>query len=159
MSTTSNIIAGVVLTSALVVGGIALSPEDAGVASDAGVVDAGQQPLVGNFYLRFPDEATFRRDIRSTDFWQANVELEDAGPDAGMVPVEVDSGVLVMANMGHAFDILGTLVVPRRDADGGIVPDGGSETLDGYHVNFSGILPDEWVQYVVEPDNPVRRMR
>ena len=159
MSTTSNVVTGVVLTSALVVGGIALSPEDAGVASDAGVADAGQQPMIGNFYLRFPDEATFRRDIRSTDFWQANVELEDAGPDAGMVPVEVDSGVLVMANMGHAFDILGTLVVPRRDADGGIVPDGGSETLDGYHVNFSGILPDEWVQYVVEPDNPVRRMR
>jgi len=61
--------------------------------------------------------------------------------------------------MGHAFDILGTLVVPRRDADGGIIADGGSETLDGYHVNFSGILPDEWRGYVVTPDNPVRRMR
>jgi hypothetical protein len=159
MSTTSNIIAGVTLTSALVVGGIALLPEDEGVASDAGVADAGQQPMIGNFYLRFPDEATFRRDIRSTDFWQANVEMEDAGPDAGMVPVTVDSGTLIMADMGHAFDILGTLVVPRRDGDGGIVPDGGSETLDGWHVNFSGILPEAWVQYVVEPDNPVRRMR
>ena len=159
MSTTSNVVTGVVLTSALVVGGIALSPEDAGVASDAGVVDAGQQPLVGNFYLRFPDEATFRRDIRSTDFWQANVELEDAGPDAGMVPVEVDSGTVIMANMGHAFDILGTLVVPRRDADGGIVRDGGSETLDGYHVNFSGILPSQWKSYIVTPDYPARRMR
>jgi len=159
MSTTSNIIAGVTLTSALVVGGIALSPEDAGVAPDAGVADAGQRPMIGNFYLRFPDEQTFRREIRSTDFWQANLEFEDAGPDAGMVPVTVDSGTLIMADMGHAFDILGTLVVPRRDGDGGIVPDGGSETLDGWHVNFSGILPDEWVQYVVEPDNPVRRMR
>ena len=159
MSTTSNIIAGVTLTSALVVGGIALSPEDAGVAPDAGVADAGQQPMIGNFYLRFPDEQTFRREIRSTDFWQANIEMEDAGPDAGMVPVEVDSGALIMADMGHAFDILGALVVPRRDADGGIIADGGSETLDGWHVNFSGILPDEWVQYVVEPDNPVRRMR
>jgi hypothetical protein len=159
MSTTSNIIAGVTLTSALVVGGIALSPEDAGVASDAGVADAGQQPMIGNFYLRFPDEQTFRREVRSTDFWQANVEMQDAGPDAGMVPVEVDSGTLIMADMGHAFDILGTLVVPRRDADGGIIADGGSETLDGWHVNFSGILPDEWVQWIVEPDNPVRRMR
>ena len=159
MSTTSNIIAGVTLTSALVVGGIALSPEDPSVASDAGVVDAGQQPMIGNFYLRFPDEATFRREIRSTDFWTPNIEMMDAGMDAGLVPVELDSGTLVMANMGHAFDILGTLVVPRRDGDGGVIPDGGSETLDGWHVNFSGILPDEWVQYVVEPDNPVRRMR
>lgn len=159
MSTTSNIIAGVTLTSALVVGGIALSPEDAGVASDAGVADAGQQPMIGNFYLRFPDEATFRREVRSTEFWRANVEMQDAGPDAGLEPVELDSGVLVMANMGHAFDLVGTIVVPRRDADGGIVPDGGSETLEGYHVNFSGILPDEWRVFVVEPDNPVRKMR
>lgn len=159
MSTTSNIIAGVTLTGALVVGGIALSPEDAGAASDAGVVDAGQQPMIGNFYLRFPDEQTFRREVRSTDFWQANVEMQDAGPDAGMVPVEVDSGTLVMANMGHAFDLVGTIVAPRRDADGGIVPDGGSETLNGWHVNFSGILPDAWVQYIVDPKYPVRKMR
>ena len=159
MSTTSNIIAGVTLTSALVVGGIALSPEDAGVAPDGGVADAGQQPMIGNFYLRFPDETTFRREIRQTDFWQANVEMEDAGPDAGMVPVTVDSGTLIMADMGHAFDILGELVVPRRDADGGIIADGGSETLDGWHVNFSGILPDQWRAFVVEPDNPVRKMR
>jgi hypothetical protein len=159
MSTTSNIIAGVILTSALVVGGIALSPEDAGVATDAGVVDAGQQPLVGNFYLRFPDEATFRREVRSTDFWLANVEMMDAGPDAGMEPVTLDSGTVQGASMKHAFDFLGTLVVPRRDTDGGIIPDGGSETLDGWHVNFSGVLPNEWRGYVVEPENPVRRMR
>ena len=159
MSTTSNIIAGVTLTSALVVGGIALSPEQADVAPDGGVADAGQQPLVGNFYLRFPDEATFRREIRSTDFWQPSIEMVDAGPDAGLEPVELDSGTLVMANMGHAFDILGELTVPRRDADGGIVPDGGSETLDGWHVNFSGILPDQWRAFVVQPDNPVRKMR
>jgi len=159
MSTTSNIIAGVTLTGALVVGGIALSPEDASVASDAGVADAGQQPLVGNFYLRFPDEQTFRREIRSTDFWQADIEMVDAGPDAGMQPVEVDSGTLIMSNMGHAFDILGTLVVPRRDADGGIIADGGSETLEGWHVNFSGILPESWKGYIVDPKNPVRKMR
>lgn len=159
MSTTSNIIAGVTLTGALVVGGIALSPEDAGVASDAGIVDAGPAPLVGNFYLRFPDEQTFRREIRSTDFWQADIEMVDAGMDAGLVPVEVDSGTLIMSNMGHAFDILGELVVPRRDADGGIVPDGGSETLEGWHVNFSGILPESWKGYIVDPKNPVRKMR
>lgn len=159
MSTTSNIIAGVTLTSALVVGGIALSPDVADVAPDGGVADGGQQPLVGNFYLRFPDEQTFRREIRSTDFWQPNIEMVDAGPDAGLEPVELDSGTLVMANMGHAFDLVGTIVVPRRGADGGVIPDGGSETLDGYHVNFSGILPDEWRVFVVEPDNPVRKMR
>jgi len=54
---------------------------------------------------------------------------------------------------------VGVIVVPRRDADGGIVPDGGSETLAGWHVNFSGILPAEWVQYIVDPKHPVRKMR
>ena len=159
MSTTSNIVAGVTLTSALVVGGVALLPEDEALPVDGGIVDAGPVPLVGNFYLRFPDEATFRREIRSTSFWQADIEMVDAGADAGLEPVTLDSGTLIMSNMGHAFDILGTLVVPRRDADGGIVPDGGSETLDGWHVNFSGILPDQWRVFVVEPDNPVRKMR
>ena len=159
MSTTSNIVAGVTLTSALVVGGVALLPEDEALPVDGGIIDAGPVPLVGNFYLRFPDEQTFRREIRSTDFWRADVEMVDAGPDAGMEPVEVDSGTLIMANMGHAFDLIGTIVVPRRDADGGIVPDGGRETLDGWHVNFSGILPDQWRAFVVEPDNPVRKMR
>ena len=163
MSTTSNIIAGVTLTSALVVGGIALSPDAADVAPDAGVADAGQQPLVGNFYLRFPDEATFRREVRSTDFWQWEYVMADAGvDDAGIAhhkQVQLDAGTLVMANMGHAFDILGVVTVPRRDGDGGILPDGGSETLDGWHVNFSGVLPDAWKDYIVTPDNPVRRMR
>ena len=158
MSTTSNVVTGVVLTSALVVGGIALSPEDEPIAMDA-TVDAGPAPMIGNFYLRFPDEQTFRREIRSTDFWQANVEMEDAGPDAGLVPVIVDSGTVIMANMGHAFDLVGTIVVPRRDADGGVIPDGGSETLDGWHVNFSGILPSQWESYIVTPDYPARRMR
>ena len=159
MSTTSNIIAGVTLTGALVVGGVALSPSDESLPVDGGIVDAGPVPMVGNFYLRFPDEATFRREIRSTDFWRPNIEMVDAGADAGMEPVELDSGTLIMANMGHAFDILGTLVVPRRDADGGVIPDGGSEVLDGYHVNFSGILPEAWKGYRVDPRHPVRKMR
>jgi len=64
-----------------------------------------------------------------------------------------------MSNMGHAFDLVGTVIRPREYPDGGIVPDGGIETLDGYHVNFSGILPDAWAQYIVDPKHPVRKMR
>ena len=162
MSTTSNVVTGVVLTSALVVGGIALSPEDTGVASDAGVADAGQQPLIGNFYLRFPDEATFRREVRSTNFWQWEYAQVDAGvDDAGIAhrkTVQVDAGSVIMSNMGHAFDLVGTITVPK-EIDGGPDPDGGTITLEGWHVNFSGILPGRWEGYVVDPANPVRRMR
>ena len=40
---------------------------------------------------------------------------------------------------GHAIDIVGT------------IPE-----LDGWHVNFAGELPDEWEEYAVSPENPVR---
>jgi hypothetical protein len=174
MATTTNIVAGATLAGALIVGGIALSPEDAGVAPDAGVADAGQQ-LVGNFYLRFPSEQAFRDAAKSAGFTRPAFRKEsycdrwgkdvvDGGfVDAGCVSNGVrlvDGGrELDLEEMGHAFDILGTLVVPRRDADGGIIADGGSETLDGWHVNFSGILPDEWTGYIVDPKHPVRKMR
>lgn len=177
MAATTNIVTGATLATALVIGGIALSPEDAGVASDGGVADAGQQPpLVGNFYLRFPDEQSFLDAAKQAGFWRPIMRQErvcdrwgkdyidggiiDAGCiDYGTQLVPADAGEVDLANMGHAFDILGVVTVPRRDGDGGILPDGGSETLDGWHVNFSGVLPDAWKDYIVTPDNPVRRMR
>jgi hypothetical protein len=173
MSTTTNIVAGATLVGALVVGGIALSP-DVDAAPESSFVDAGQ-PLVGNFYLRFDDEGSFEASAKAIgynrpayrpeqfcDRWAT--DYTDAGPvDAGCVNYGtqlVDAGSeLDLGATSHAFDILGTLVVPRRDADGGIIPDGGSETIDGWHVNFSGVLPDEWKSYIVTPDYPARRMR
>ena len=174
MSTTTNIIAGATLVGALVVGGIALSPDGESVALDAGVVDAGR-PLVGNFYLRFDDEESFEASAKAVGYNRPAYQPEqfcdrwatdytDAGPvDAGCISYGtqlVDAGSeLDLGAASHAFDILGALVVPRRDADGGIVPDGGNETIDGWHVNFSGVLPDEWKSYIVTPDYPARRMR
>ena len=137
-----------------------MSPDAGDVASDLIVDDGGQQgPMIGNFYLRFPDETTFRREVRSTEFWQWEQAFVDGGPDAGLVPVTLDAGTLIQTAMGHNFDIVGTITKPVTDADGGIVPDGGTETLEGWHVNFSGILPDAWVPYIVKPENPVRGMR
>jgi hypothetical protein len=175
MSTTTNIVAGATLAGALVLGGIALSPEGAGgVVSDAGVVDAGQQ-LIGNFYLRFPSEQAFKDAAKSAGFTRPAFRKEsycdrwgkdfvDGGfVDAGCISNGVrlvDGGrELDFEEMGHAFDLVGTVIRPREYPDGGIVPDGGIETLDGYHVNFSGILPDAWAQYIVDPKHPVRKMR
>ena len=163
MSTTSNVIAGVTLTAALVVGGIALSPGETVVGPDAGVVDAGQQaPLIGNFYLRFPDEATFASEVRQTEFWRWEYAQMDAGvDDAGIAhteTVQLDAGSLITTAMGHNFDIVGTITRPIL-VDGGPDPDGGVETLEGYHVNFSGILPPAWEGYIVHPEHPVRGMR
>ena len=146
MSTTTNLIAATALTAAFV-GGALLIPADGGVAPEAGVVDAGPV-LVGAFYLRFPDEQAWQAAVRSSPFWVWDTTLVDAGPDGGIVPVTVDAGSFAMASSGHAIDVVGTIVLPG--------PDGGSETLEGWHVNFQGVLPDQWRQYLVEPRNPVR---
>ena len=153
MSATTNTILAVTLTSAAFVGGALLIPDDAPEASDGGIVDAGPQPLIGNFYLRFPSEADFDREVRSTPFWRWDEGMVDAGPDGGLVPVTLDSGALVMTAMGHNFDVVGTITRTVPGSDGGV------ETLDGWHVNFSGILPSEWEAYIVHPENPARGMR
>ena len=147
MSTTTNLIAATALTAAFVGGALLINTDD-DVAPEAGVVDAGSAPMVGAFYLRFPDEAAWQAAVRSSPFWQWEQALVDAGPDGGMVPVSIDAGSLVMASSGHAIDVVGTIVLPG--------PDGGSETLDGWHINFQGVLPDQWRQYIVEPRSPVR---
>ena len=40
---------------------------------------------------------------------------------------------------GHAIDVVGE------------IPE-----LNGWHVNFAGKLPDEWEEFAVSPENPVR---
>ena len=30
------------------------------------------------------------------------------------------------------------------------------EVLDGWHVNYQGVLPDGWEEFAVSPENPVR---
>ena len=153
MSATTNTILAVSLTGAAIVTGALLSSGDASDAIDGGIVDAGPQPLIGNFYLRFPDQQTFASEVRSTPFWRWDEGMVDAGPDGGLVPVTLDSGSLIQTAMGHNFDIVGVITRPIPGSDGGV------ETLDGWHVNFSGILPDAWVPYIVKPEHPARGMR
>ena len=173
MATTTNIVAGATLAGALIVGGIASLPEDTGVVSDAGVADAGQQ-LVGNFYLRFPSEQAFKDAAQLAGFTRPAFRKEsfcdrwgkdffdggfiDAGCISNGVRLVDGGSELDLQEMGYAFDLVGTITVPK-EIDGGPDPDGGTITLDGFHVNFSGILPGQWEGYVVDPKNPVRRMR
>ena len=169
MSATTNTILAVSLTGAAIVTGALLSSADAPEASDGGIVDAGPAPLIGNFYLRFPDEESFRTAAQEAGYTRPAVRPEaycdrwgtdfvDGGTvDAGCVSNGVrlvDGGVsLDLTAMGHNFDIVGVIVRPIPNSDGGV------ETLPGWHVNFSGILPDAWVPYIVHPENPARGMR
>jgi hypothetical protein len=81
--------------------------------------------------------------------------------EAGMAALEA-AGLLteddefITASHTHALDVIGTIVRGGEyDPETGevIIP---PETLDGWHFNFIGELPDGWEQYAVSPEQPVR---
>jgi len=96
-----------------------------------------------DFCLRFPDEQTAF----------AAAQVLDA------VVVTEDGPRLVRFTHRYALDVIGTIVLD------GTYDEAGNEltaptTLTGWHVNIrildGSALPDELVQYVITPANPVR---
>ena len=87
-------------------------------------------------FLRFPD----------ADAWTV------AATDAGFI---VDDTLAAYTHT-HAIDVVGTILI-----GGTYNPETGDvitppTVLDGWHVNYQGDLPDDWEQYVVSPEQPVR---
>ena len=83
-------------------------------------------------------------------------------PDAavGMAALD-DAGLLdgdlnfITASHTHALDVIGTISRGGEwDEDGNVITP--PEVLEGWHVNYRGEVPDEWLQYAVTPQNPVR---
>ena len=86
-------------------------------------------------FLRFPDEST----------WLT------AATDAGFI---VDD-TLAAYTHDRAIDVVGAI------ARGGEYDDEGAvivapTVLPGFHVNYSGDLPETWAEFVVEPAAPSR---
>jgi hypothetical protein len=87
-------------------------------------------------FFRFPDEAT------------AKAALEAAG-------LLTEDGDPITASHNHALDVVGTISRGGEwDEDGNVITE--PTVLDGWHVNYSGELPDGWEQYAVQPQQPVR---
>lgn len=80
-------------------------------------------------FLRFPD----------ADTWLA------AATEAGFI---VDDTLAAYTHT-HAIDVVGTISIGGDVITPPVV-------LDGWHVNYQGDLPDNWEQYVVSPEQPVR---
>jgi hypothetical protein len=96
-------------------------------------------PLDGNTtgpFFRFPDEATGMAALDA-----AGLLTEDGDP--------------ITASHAHALDVIGTISIGGEYDDEGevLVP---PTLLDGWHINYSGELPDGWEEYVVRPEQPVR---
>lgn len=87
-------------------------------------------------FLRFPD----------ADTWLA------AATEAGFIVGDT----LAAYTHTHAIDVVGIISIGGEyDFKTGdvITP---PTVLDGWHVNYQGDLPDDWEQYVVSPEQPVR---
>ena len=88
-------------------------------------------------YLRFPDEKT-------------GMAALDA---AGLLDAD---GNPLTASHTHALDVVGPIY-----RGGTYDPETGEvitppTLLQGWHINYIGELPDEWEQYLVTPEQPVR---
>lgn len=87
-------------------------------------------------FIRFPDAET------------GMTALEAAG-------LLTEDGEFITASHNHALDVIGTITRGGEwDDEGNVIT--APTVLNGWHVNYSGELPEGWEDYVVEPANPVR---
>ena len=87
-------------------------------------------------FLRFPDEET----------WTA------AASEAGFI---VDDTLAAYTHT-HAIDVVGTITCGGEyDPETGAVIVAPT-VLAGFHVNYSGDLPETWAEFAVEPAAPYR---
>ena len=88
------------------------------------------------YFLRFPDESA----------WTV------AATEAGLL---IDDTLLAYTH-DRAIDVVGVITrggeYDMETGDVIVAP----TVLDGWHVNFQGVLPDGWDEFMVEPANPVR---
>ena len=90
------------------------------------------------YYLRFPDETTFRSAAYVAGFYNE--------------PEGDNSGGYIQYTHDHAMDIVGILY----NNDAIIDPETGEITspatpMEGWHINYIGTLPEGWDQYLVAP--------
>jgi hypothetical protein len=87
-------------------------------------------------FLRFPNESA----------WTA------AATEAGFL---IDD-TLTAYTHSHAIDVVGTITrggeYDPETGDVIVAP----TVLDGWHVNFAGVLPDGWDEFLVTPADPYR---
>lgn len=90
---------------------------------------------IGPFF-RFPD-------------WETGMAALD---DAGLLN---EDGSFITASHNHSLDVIGTITRGGEwDEEGNVITP--PEVLNGWHVNYSGELPQGWEGFVVTPENPVR---
>ena len=99
-----------------------------------------QEPAPIGPFFRFPDEAAWLTAARNAGF---------------MVTDEEGVEQLAAYTQDRAIDVVGTITRGGEYDENGdiIVP---FTELDGWHINYQGVVPDGWDAYAVTPETPAR---
>ena len=67
----------------------------------------------------------------------------------------VQDEILVLNTHKYSLDIIGQIIRGGEwDEDGNVIA--APEVLEGWHANYQGDLPEEWIPFLVAPKSPVR---
>jgi hypothetical protein len=113
-------------------------------------------------YLRFTDESTFRSAAFIAGFCSEPVRARNedgtfTADDPGTPVDEAWEPFQLMAyTHDHAIDVVGTIWNNDGvfDSDGTVVTPATAKA--GYHVNYVGVLPEGWSEFLVAPAAPYR---
>jgi hypothetical protein len=99
--------------------------------------------------FRFPDEPTWIAAGLAAGIYVKEPVLDDDGNETG------EELKLVGYTHSYACDVIGTISRGGEwDEDGNeITP---PKVLEGWHVNYLGVVPDEWLKYAVWPKSSAR---
>ena len=101
-------------------------------------------PPIGPFF-RFPDENAWLTAARAAGFMTTVTDEEGN-----------ETEKLKAYTHHYAIDVVGFITRGGEwDEEGNVITE--PETLDGFHVNYAGELPEGWEQYAVYPNNPTRK--
>ena len=100
-------------------------------------------PPIGPFF-RFADENAWLTAARAAGFMTTVTDEEGN-----------ETEQLKAYTHDYALDVIGSITVGGEwDEEGNVITE--PTVLDGWHVNYRGEVPDEWLQYAVSPEQPVR---
>lgn len=105
-------------------------------------------PAPGPFF-RFADEAAWLEAARAAGFTKDVPVYDEEGTQTGT------EEKVIQYTVSYAIDVIGTIT------QGGEWDEEGNEvvaptTLEGFHVNYIGELPEGWEAFEVKPELPYR---
>ena len=105
-------------------------------------------PVPGPFF-RFTDQAAWLEAARAAGFTKDVPVYDEEGTQTGT------EEKVIQYTVSYAIDVIGTIT------QGGEWDEEGNEvvaptTLEGFHVNYIGELPEGWEAFEVKPELPYR---